>query len=67
MATFGVDSLPMLESYFFKALSKGNTREAERLRQQIIEIRNESAPVSTDLDSGAYVGTEDDPLYPFFF
>lgn len=66
MASFGIDSLPMLETYFFKALSRGDTKEAERLRQQIIKIKNESAPTTTDLDSGVFVGTEDDPLYPFF-
>ena len=66
MATFGTESLPMLEEYFFKALSKGDTVQAEIIRQQIIEIKNESEPERADLDSGAYIGTEDDPLYPFF-
>ena len=66
MATFGMDSLPMLESYFFKALSDGDTVKAEVIRQQILEIKGESEPQRTDLDSGEFVGTEDNPLYPFF-
>jgi hypothetical protein len=66
MATFGMESLPMLEEYFFKALSDGDTVKAEIIRQQILDIKGEAEPTRTDLDSGVFVGTEDDPLYPFF-
>lgn len=65
MATLGPESLPMLERYFLKAIASGNTIEAERLKQQIIEIKGEAAPQRVELDSGVFLGTEDEPLYPF--
>ena len=65
MTTLGLDSIPMLERYFLKAIAAGNQIEAERLKQQIIEIKGEAKPPKVDLDSGAFTGTEDEPLYPF--
>lgn len=65
MATLGPESLPMLERYFVKAISAGNITEAERLKQQIITIKGEAQPQKVDLDSGVFLGTEDEPLYPF--
>jgi hypothetical protein len=65
MAKFGSGSLPMLEKYFLKAISVGNTEEAERLKQQIISIKSVTEPEKTQLDSGQFSGTEDEPLYPF--
>jgi hypothetical protein len=55
----------MLERYFLKAIAAGNQIEAERLKQQIIEIKGEAEPQKVDLDSGVFTGTEDEPLYPF--
>ena len=55
----------MLEKYFLKAISVGNTEEAERLKQQIISIKSVTEPEKTQLDSGQFSGTEDEPLYPF--
>jgi hypothetical protein len=65
MATLGLGSVPMLEKYFLKAVSVGNTEEAERLKQQIISIKSVTEPEKTQLDSGQFSGTEDEPLYPF--
>lgn len=65
MTTLGPESLPMLERYFLKAIAAGNTVEAERLKQQIIAIKGEAEPQKVDLDSGVFLGTEDEPLYPF--
>jgi hypothetical protein len=65
MAAVGKDSIPMLEKYFLKAIATGNTLEAERLKQQILEIKGDTAPDRTQYDSGQFVGTEDEPLYPF--
>jgi hypothetical protein len=55
----------MLERYFLKAIAAGNQIEAERLKQQIIDIKGEAEPDKVDLDSGVFLGTEDEPLYPF--
>lgn len=66
MASFGTESLPMLKTYFFKAKARGDEREAEKLRQQIIAIKNRATPTPEDFDSGTFIGTEDDPLYVFF-
>ena len=65
MTTLGLDSIPMLERYFLKAIAAGNQIEAERLKQQIIEIKGEAEPQKVDLDSGVFTGTEDEPLYSF--
>ena len=65
MAALGPESLPMLERYFLKAVASGNTVEAERLKRQIIEIKGQAAPQRTELDSGIFAGTENEPLYPF--
>ena len=65
MTSLGVESLPMLERYFLKAVAAGNQEEAERLKQQIIDIKGEAAPERQQLDSGVFLGTEDEPLYPF--
>ncbi len=65
MATLGPESLPMLERDFLKAIALGNQVEAERLKQQIISIKGEAEPQKVDLDSGVFLGTEDEPLYPF--
>lgn len=65
MTTLGPESLPMLERYFLKAIAAGDQTEAERLKQQIIEIKGEAQPQKVDLDSGVFLGTEDEPLYPF--
>lgn len=65
MTTFGTESLPMLERYFLKAVAAGNQREADRLKQQIIDIKGETAPERVILDSGIVVGSEDEPLYEF--
>lgn len=65
MTTLGSESIPMLERYFLKAVAAGNQIEAERLKQQIIDIKGVTAPERTELDSGVFVGTEDEPLYPF--
>jgi hypothetical protein len=65
MTTLGLDSIPMLERYFLKAIAAGNQIEADRLKQQIIEIKGEAEPPKVDLDSGVFTGTEDEPLYPF--
>jgi hypothetical protein len=55
----------MLERYFLKAIAAGNQIEAERLKQQIIDVKGEAEPDKVDLDSGVFLGTEDDPLSPF--
>jgi hypothetical protein len=55
----------MLERYFLKAIAAGDQIEAERLKQQIIDIKGEAQPERVDLDSGVFLGTEDEPLYPF--
>jgi len=55
----------MLEKYFLKAISVGNIEEAERLKQQIIDIKGVAGPERAQLDSGQFSGTEDEPLYPF--
>jgi hypothetical protein len=55
----------MLEKYFLKAISVGNIEEAERLKQQIISIKGVAEPERAQLDSGQFLGTEDEPLYPF--
>lgn len=65
MATLGPESLPMLERYFLKAVAAGNLVEAERLKQQIIDIKGEAEPQRVELDSGIFLGNEDEPLYPF--
>ncbi len=65
MATLGLGSVPMLEKYFLKAISVGNIEEAERLKQQIIDIKGVAEPERAQLDSGQFSGTEDEPLYPF--
>jgi len=65
VTSLGLDSIPMLERYFLKAIAAGNQIEAERLKQQIIEIKGEAEPQKVDLDSGVFTGTEDEPLYPF--
>ena len=65
MTTLGLDSIPMLERYFLKAIAAGNQIEADRLKQQIIEIKGEAEPQKVDLDSGVFAGTENEPLYPF--
>jgi hypothetical protein len=65
MASLGPESLPMLERYFLKAIAAGDQIEAERLKQQIIDIKGEAQPERVDLDSGVFLGTEDEPLYPF--
>ena len=65
MTSLGLDSIPMLERYFLKAIAKGDLIESERLKQQIIDIKGVTAPEKTELDSGVFVGTEDEPLYPF--
>lgn len=65
MASLGIESLPMLERYFLKAIAAGDQVEAERLKQQIIDIKGEAQPQRVELDSGIFVGNEDEPLYPF--
>lgn len=65
MASLGLQSLPMLETYFLKAVSRGDTKEAERLKQQIIDIKSQIAPSRVDLDSGVFLGSVDKPLYQF--
>jgi hypothetical protein len=65
VASVGRDSIPMLEKYFLKAIATGDNAEATRLKQQIIEIKGDTAPDRTQYDSGQFTGTEDEPLYPF--
>ena len=65
MTTLGLDSIPLLERYFLKAVAAGNQIEAERLNRQIIEIKGDAQPQKVDLDSGVFTGTEDEPLYTF--
>jgi hypothetical protein len=65
MAALGLESIPMLEKFFLKAISVGNAEEAERLKQQIIAIKGLTEPERAQLDSGQFSGTEDEPLYPF--
>lgn len=65
MASLGVESLPMLERAFLRAVSVGNQVEADRLKKQIIEIQTAALPGPVELNSGQYFGVEPDPTYPF--
>lgn len=65
MSSVGKESLPMLKKFFLKAISVGDNIEAERLKQQIISIKGVTAPERSQFDSGSFVGTEDEPLFPF--